>query len=105
MTDQDEALFQRSCNEVANFPKNLIYQASYEHILDAYHRRLNDNSDRLFTKSGADVELWEYRGQSTGMVEIKRSSHRGFSKLLISRQALHQNTFTEMMSSEVISYV
>jgi len=59
--------FRTSCDAAASFPKSLVYHNTYKHILDTHVERLNKQENRLFCdEDKADLELWEYRDQSTG---------------------------------------
>lgn len=38
----------RSCETASEFPKNIVYHDTYDHILEGYFNRLNEQEDRLF---------------------------------------------------------
>jgi hypothetical protein len=48
MTYLEEILFKKSCNEPLGFPENLVYHNTYNHVLKAYVKRLDDEENRLF---------------------------------------------------------
>jgi hypothetical protein len=69
MTDEEQ--FISSCSAAANFPKNLVYPNTYEHLLKVYAERLSEQEKRLFlAETKADVELWECKDQCTGTSKL-----------------------------------
>lgn len=57
----------RSCFDAAVFPKNLIDPWTYDHSLEKYVERLDQNQSRLFyNESKAAVEVLELEDQGKG---------------------------------------
>lgn len=53
--------FLASCEDAANFPRNLVYHDTYEHNLTAYLDRLDERESQLFSKEDeASLDLLEY---------------------------------------------
>lgn len=62
-------LLVKSCNAAAEFPKNLIYPGAYNHTLEKYVRRLDQDETRLFSRNAdAAVDIWQLEDQRKGIV-------------------------------------
>jgi hypothetical protein len=60
-------LFARSCNEAANYPKNLVYPIAYDHFLTACVERLDEQEKRLFfDESKASLSIRDYEASVDG---------------------------------------
>lgn len=50
--------FQTSCLDFAQYPKNLICPATYDHYLEKYYKKLQEHQDRLFgAETGAELDI------------------------------------------------
>lgn len=61
MSEAEGEKFARSCVEAAKYPVNLVYHGTYDHILEGYGARLDEQEDRLFfDESKANLCLRDY---------------------------------------------
>jgi hypothetical protein len=64
---QDETRLMQSCNNAAEYPKNIVHHNVYEHVLDAYAEQLNEQQNRLFCEdSKAALYLQDYDDRVQG---------------------------------------
>jgi hypothetical protein len=64
---EEEMRFMLSCNNAAEYPKNIVYHNVYEYVLDAYSERLDEQQNRLFCEdSKAAVNLRDYDDRVQG---------------------------------------
>lgn len=57
-----------SCEGSLDFPRNLIRHNSYEHTINSYHERLDEEESRLFQKefkSAVDFSEFDIHGKGT----------------------------------------
>jgi hypothetical protein len=66
--------FQISCAEAANYPKNLVYHDTYDHILKGYIDRLDEQAERLFfDESKASLSVRDYDADLNGTCRSLRT--------------------------------
>jgi predicted xylose isomerase-like sugar epimerase len=57
----------RSCGEAADYPKNLVSQNTYQHVLDSYFHQLQEKEDNLFcSPKKAAVHFWQFDREAQG---------------------------------------
>ncbi len=70
MTSIDELTVQ--CERAAVFPKNVSRCSIYEHRVNSYFERLNQQQERLFRSEKAEsaIDFWEFDAGGNGMVVV-----------------------------------
>jgi hypothetical protein len=61
MSEAEGEKFARSCTAAGEYPVNLVYHGTYDHILKGYGERLDEQENRLFfDESKANLCLRDY---------------------------------------------
>jgi hypothetical protein len=69
MAGDDEARFIQSCTNAAEYPKNIVFHNSYDHLLIAYTEHLDEQESRLFCdESKAVVHIRHYDEAKKGVL-------------------------------------
>ncbi|EPE29986.1 hypothetical protein GLAREA_01146 [Glarea lozoyensis ATCC 20868] len=72
----DQQLFERSCQDTAKFPQNLVYPDTYDHLLVSYLERLQKEESRLFhDEPKAEVSIRDFDDSSRVFENITVRSH------------------------------
>ena len=48
VAEAEATKFAKSCEDAGDYPNNLVYDDSYDHIVRDYGQRLDDQEERLF---------------------------------------------------------
>ncbi|KAM3071949.1 hypothetical protein ACMFMG_008417 [Clarireedia jacksonii] len=75
----DDVRFKASCESAAEFPKNLVYHDTYNHVLQSYTERLELQESRLFFDESKS-NLW-FRDYKDGIEAFVNTSICGMDKL------------------------
>lgn len=83
------------CERAASFPKNIQRPNIYEHRVDAYFERLNDQQGRIFRSEKAEsaIDFWDFDVGGKGL----DSSSSLYTQILSNSCSLRINRFLARM--------